>query len=74
MDKTSLTQFSADDIQSLSAGMKIGILGTVTPEGLPHLTMISTLKASSPHADDLRPVHRGAQQGISAPSTPRLAG
>ena len=28
--------------------MKIGILGTVTPEGLPHLTMISTLKASSP--------------------------
>jgi hypothetical protein len=48
MDKTPLTQFSAEDIQSLSASMKIGILGTVTPEGLPHLTMISTLKASSP--------------------------
>jgi hypothetical protein len=48
MDQTPLTQFSADDIQSLSASMKIGILGTVTPEGLPHLTMISTLKASSP--------------------------
>jgi hypothetical protein len=48
MDKTPLTQFSTDDIQSLSASMKIGILGTVTPEGLPHLTMISTLKASSP--------------------------
>jgi hypothetical protein len=48
MEQTALTQFSAEDIQSLSASMKIGILGTVTPEGLPHLTMISTLKASSP--------------------------
>jgi hypothetical protein len=43
-----LTQFSTDDIHSLEPAMKIGILGTVTPEGLPHLTMISTLKASSP--------------------------
>jgi hypothetical protein len=49
MEKTALTQFSAEDIQSLSASMKIGILGTVTPEGLPHLTMISTLKACSPN-------------------------
>ncbi len=48
MEQTPHTQFSAEDIQSLSASMKIGILGTVTPEGLPHLTMISTLKASSP--------------------------
>jgi len=48
MEQTPLTQFSAEDIQSLSASMKIGILGTVTPEGLPHLTMISTLKASGP--------------------------
>jgi len=43
-----LTQFSANDIKALEPAMKIGILGTVTPEGLPHLTMISTLKASSP--------------------------
>ena len=28
--------------------MKIGILGTVNPQGLPHLTMISSLKACSP--------------------------
>jgi hypothetical protein len=48
MERTSLTQFSPEDVESLSASMKIGILGTVTPEGLPHLTMISTLKASSP--------------------------
>jgi hypothetical protein len=28
--------------------MKIGVLGTVTPEGLPHLTLITTLMASGP--------------------------
>lgn len=47
MDQPTLTQFSPEDIHSLSASMKIGILGTVTPEGWPHLTMISTLKASA---------------------------
>lgn len=43
-----LTSFSAEDISALSATMKVGILGTVTPEGLPHLTLITTLMASSP--------------------------
>jgi hypothetical protein len=42
-----LTQFSLHDIQSLEPAMKIGLLATLTPQGLPHLTMISTLKASS---------------------------
>jgi len=28
--------------------MKIGLLATVNPDGLPHITLISTLKASSP--------------------------
>lgn len=42
------TQFSDQDITDLSASMKIGILGTVTPQGLPHLTLITTLMASSP--------------------------
>ncbi|KAF0110712.1 MAG: hypothetical protein FD147_1481 [Chloroflexi bacterium] len=42
------TQFSEQDIKDLSATMKVGILGTVTPEGLPHLTLITTLMASSP--------------------------
>jgi hypothetical protein len=40
-------EFTPADIASLEPAMKIGILGTVTPDGLPHLTMISTLKASS---------------------------
>ena len=42
------TTFSESDIQSLQPAMKIGILGTVNPQGLPHLTMISSLKACSP--------------------------
>jgi hypothetical protein len=39
-------EFSAQDIQDLLPAMKVGILGTVTPEGLPHLTLITTLMAS----------------------------
>lgn len=39
-------EFSGQDIQDLSPTMKIGILGTVTPEGLPHLTLITTMMAS----------------------------
>jgi len=42
------TSFSDSDIKDLSATMKVGILGTVTPEGLPHLTLITTLMATSP--------------------------
>jgi hypothetical protein len=42
----SCTQFSPEDIRGLEPAMKIGILATVNPDGLPHLTMISTLKAS----------------------------
>lgn len=39
-------QFSEQDVQDLLPAMKVGILGTVTPEGLPHLTLITTLMAS----------------------------
>jgi hypothetical protein len=42
------TKFSDEDIQNLKPAMKVGILATVTPEGLPHLTLISTLMASTP--------------------------
>lgn len=41
-------QFSQQDVLDLMPAMKIGILGTVTPTGLPHVTMISTLMASQP--------------------------
>ena len=40
--------FSDEEINTFLPPMKIGILGTVTPQGLPHLTLISSLMASSP--------------------------
>lgn len=43
-----LHKFSAEDIQAFEPTMKIGMLATVSPEGLPHLTLISSLMASSP--------------------------
>jgi hypothetical protein len=44
----SLTTFSPADIESTQPAMKIGLLATVTPEGLPHVTMLSTLMACGP--------------------------
>jgi hypothetical protein len=42
------TAFSAADLQSFAVPMKIGLLATVNPQGLPHLTLISTLQGSAP--------------------------
>jgi len=42
------TTFSDEDIHRLQPAMKVGILGTVDSDGFPHLTLISTLMASSP--------------------------
>ena len=44
MEKT----FKQDDIQSTSAEMKVGLLATISPQGLPHITLLSTLRAFSP--------------------------
>ena len=41
------TMFSAEDIRAFEPAMKIGLLATVNPQGLPHLTLISSLKAGS---------------------------
>jgi uncharacterized pyridoxamine 5'-phosphate oxidase family protein len=40
--------FSDEDIESFKPEMKVGLLATVNAEGQPHITMISTLQASSP--------------------------
>jgi hypothetical protein len=48
MTQQNLSSFSAEDIQSTQPAMKIGLLATVTPEGLPHVTMLSTLMACGP--------------------------
>lgn len=40
--------FSADEMKTMSAPMKIGILATVNPGGLPHLSLISSMQACAP--------------------------
>jgi len=41
-------EFSPADIESLEPIMKIGLLATINDRGLPHLTLLSSLRASSP--------------------------
>ena len=43
-----LKTFTEQDIESFKPEMKIGLLATINEEGLPHLTLISTIQASSP--------------------------
>ncbi len=44
----SLSTFSPEDMLSTQPAMKIGLLATVSPAGLPHVTLISSLMACSP--------------------------
>ncbi len=48
METSFLTSFSETDIQNTQPAMKVGLLATVTPEGLPHVTLISSLMACGP--------------------------
>jgi len=48
MNEMKLTAFSEDDVRRTQPALKIGLLATVTPEGLPHVTMLSTLMACGP--------------------------
>ena len=41
------TSFSAEEIETFKPIMKIGLLATISPEGLPHLTLLSSLKANT---------------------------
>lgn len=43
-----LKTFSPEDIRSTQPEMKIGLLATLTAEGLPHVTMLSSLMACAP--------------------------
>ncbi len=40
-----LTTFSESDIQNTQPAMKVGLLATISPEGMPHVTLISSLMA-----------------------------
>jgi hypothetical protein len=42
------TTFSADDIQRTQPALKVGLLATITHEGYPHITLLSSLMACSP--------------------------
>ncbi len=48
MQTTSFTTFSEADVQGTQVPMKVGLLATVTPEGLPHVTLLSSVMACSP--------------------------
>jgi hypothetical protein len=43
------TKFSEADIRAFEPELKIGLLATVNPDGLPHLTLLSSIKASGAH-------------------------
>jgi hypothetical protein len=47
MNLEKYSQFTPEDTQETRPAMKIGLLATVTPEGLPHVTMLSSLMAHS---------------------------
>jgi hypothetical protein len=47
-DTMRLTTFTGSDIEALAPAMKIGVLATVSGNGLPHMTLLSSLRASSP--------------------------
>jgi len=48
METSTLTTFSDIDIQNTQPAMKVGLLATITPEGMPHVTLISSIMACSP--------------------------
>jgi hypothetical protein len=43
-----MNTFTESDIQSTRPELKIGLLATLTPQGLPHVTLLSSLMACSP--------------------------
>ena len=46
-DNKTYQTFSADEIKAFEPAIKVGILATVNEQGLPHVTMISTMMAAN---------------------------
>lgn len=46
LPNTPRKDFTPDEVDAFQPMMKIGLLATISPEGYPHLTMLSTLKAT----------------------------
>lgn len=47
-DQALQNKFTEADILAFEPELKVGLLATINPEGLPHLTLLSSLKASGP--------------------------
>ena len=47
-DQILQTKFTEADIHAFEPELKIGLLATVNPDGLPHITLLSSIKASGP--------------------------
>ena len=47
-EQDTLTRFSPEEIEAFRPTMKIGLVATLNDEGLPHLTLLSSLQANSP--------------------------
>lgn len=43
-----LTQFTPEEMRIFAPAEKVGLLATVTPDGLPHLSLITSLQAKTP--------------------------
>jgi hypothetical protein len=48
METTPYTTFSETDIKDTQPAMKVGLLATVSAQGLPHVTLLASLMACSP--------------------------
>ncbi len=46
--KEIITSFSKEDTKSFEPEMKVGLLATINEQGLPHITILSTLQARKP--------------------------
>jgi len=48
-EPTLQTVFTEEDIRAFEPELKIGLLATINPQSLPHITLLTTLKASGPN-------------------------
>ena len=46
-----LKQLDDQTIEAFSPNEKIGMVASINPEGLPHITLITSLRAAGPKAD-----------------------
>ncbi|MBW2675003.1 MAG: pyridoxamine 5'-phosphate oxidase family protein, partial [Deltaproteobacteria bacterium] len=44
----SFEKFDTQDMKEFEPEAKVGLIATISPEGLPHITLITALQAKSP--------------------------